>query len=472
MKLLIIGIDGGDKRIFESFEMPFVNGIIKGNVAPELTLDLMSRGWAEMLTGEHASATKALYMHPKLDGTREFTTKYDRHDFDENSSRSPLWKLMHDRGYRLGMMNIPTTSPVKEVNGFHIGGAGGTLKNLQVLPQAFCYPRKLVMQLTKLGYVLDMPFRGAGTDKIETLMNRLNIMMRKRTETFISLSREYRPDLGFVAYRATAYTQYLAMSEIERFIATGKCYSSIWTDELLKHYSKVDESIKLLLNELSPDHYILVSDHGMAPYKYTANIDDFLIRKGYMKARPLWRRSVKRTASRVFGRRMRNVHPNCYKAWGKKDFENALAFGHYYVSGIFINDKKRFNGPVGDNDYDRLVKELCQAFNDMPEANMHDMKARPYRSEFCGEKFSDHLPDIKIECSDTIFFTGGDLCLVDNNINYGPVKNLNMVTSGMHTGQKGRNPLFCADHRLVQLMEKNDPTDLRLVYNLVSRVLI
>ena len=50
MKLLIIGIDGGDKRIIEAFNMPFVQKIIQENEAPELTLDLMSRGWAEMLT--------------------------------------------------------------------------------------------------------------------------------------------------------------------------------------------------------------------------------------------------------------------------------------------------------------------------------------------------------------------------------------------------------------------------------------
>jgi len=404
MKLLIIGIDGGDKRIFESFNMPFVHRIIKENMVPELTLDLMSRGWAEMLTGKHASATKALYMRPKLDGTREFTTKCDRHDLDENSPQSPLWKLMHDRGYRVGMMNIPTTSPASKVKGFYVGGAGGTLKNLQLFPQDFCYPREIVTPLAELGYIIDMPFREVGADKVETLMSHLNAMMGKRTEAFLSLSKKYRPDLGFVAYRATAYIQYLAMSEIESFIATGKCSSLIWADELLKHYSKVDESIKSLIDELSPDYYMLVSDHGTVPYKYTGNLDEFLIRKGYMKARPLLRKSLRRTASRVLGQRMRTVCSNCYVVRGRKDFKNALAFGHYYVSGIFINDKKRFNGPVGDNDYDRLVKEICQSFNDTPEAAAYDMEAKPYRGEFFGGRYSDYLPDIKIECPDTSFF--------------------------------------------------------------------
>jgi predicted AlkP superfamily phosphohydrolase/phosphomutase len=305
-------------------------------------------------------------------------------------------------------------------------------------------------------------------------MERLNNMMKKRTETFLTLCDQYRPDLGFIVYRATAYIQYLAMSEIESLLTTGKCFSESWSKSLNEHYTKLDGVIKTLLDQLSPDHLFLVSDHGAVPYKYHGNADDFLIRHKYMRAKAHVLRTAlklpKQLAKKILGRTDWNLPLRSMISW-QKDFDGSKAFGHWYVSGIFINDKNRFNGPVEDAEYDNLVNDICRVFNNTPEASKYHMEAKPYRKQYADKEYSDYLPDIEILCPDSIFFAGGSRVLIEKNTNYGPVRDLTKLSSGMHSGQKGRHPFFSTDQGVAKLVLKDDPRDLRIVYKLACRLL-
>ena len=76
MKMLIVGIDGGDLEIMKHFDMPFVHKFLEENTNIELEEDLFNRGWAEILTGKEGADTRAFYMSPILDGSIVFLQSF------------------------------------------------------------------------------------------------------------------------------------------------------------------------------------------------------------------------------------------------------------------------------------------------------------------------------------------------------------------------------------------------------------
>ena len=118
MKILTIGLDGGEKRIFQSMPMPNLHKILEQNVCLNVVEDLWSRGWAEILSGVHGRESGAFYAKPRLDGTHETTAMFNVSDYLLNSELQPLWSDLSDKGYIVGFMNLPTTIPAQKVNGF------------------------------------------------------------------------------------------------------------------------------------------------------------------------------------------------------------------------------------------------------------------------------------------------------------------------------------------------------------------
>ena len=68
MKQLIIGIDGGTRSIFERMPMPFLHEQMAKYSGPQLKIDLLSRGWADQLTGTYAHTHKGFMYFRNLMG--------------------------------------------------------------------------------------------------------------------------------------------------------------------------------------------------------------------------------------------------------------------------------------------------------------------------------------------------------------------------------------------------------------------
>ena len=66
MKLLTIGIDGGDERIIQSdADAIFAKPSRAKSVRPKIRGDLYSRGWAEIFTGAHCLENGGLLYAPQ-----------------------------------------------------------------------------------------------------------------------------------------------------------------------------------------------------------------------------------------------------------------------------------------------------------------------------------------------------------------------------------------------------------------------
>lgn len=85
MKMLLIGIDGGDAEVFKHFDMPFYNKLLAANKSVTLTEDLHSRGWIEILTGNVARDNMGFYCYPCLSGTHNFVYDYSFNDLKKTT---------------------------------------------------------------------------------------------------------------------------------------------------------------------------------------------------------------------------------------------------------------------------------------------------------------------------------------------------------------------------------------------------
>lgn len=77
MKYLLIGIDGCQEEHFYRFDMPFMQKMFSQGQKVDLKEDLISRGWAEICTGLHATDSGAYYERAVMNGTPEWTTSYN-----------------------------------------------------------------------------------------------------------------------------------------------------------------------------------------------------------------------------------------------------------------------------------------------------------------------------------------------------------------------------------------------------------
>lgn len=469
MKLLVVGIDGGDSAILNAFDMPFTQHWLQASAAFHVTQHPFERGWASMLTGRPATDTRGLFLKPTMTAEPRLTIKYTLDEMLENPSVEPLWQMANRAGRRVGFMNVPTTYPAPVVDGFFVSGAGGGLNKVEGIPESMCHPGEAGEILAQQGYIVDYRF---GTDperSLDRLFHRLTNMMERRIKAFLALCERFRVDFGFIVLRAPTVIQYLGMAEIAPILLGGQAPTERWRPLLSAFYSRLDALLRELYQQLAPQHHILTSDHGTVPYLQRGNMDAFLIDTGYMARRVRLRSSLRRlrrkAAAQGIGRLpLRCLLPHC------GDRHTARAFGNWYVPGIYINDAERFAGPVKPQDTAALVDDICARFNSSTEAVRHGMAARPYRRLHDGP-YADALPDIWIDAPDTVFFDGGQGCLVEDNPDFAPLADLNRVTGGMFTGQKGRHPLLYCDRELAALHAPGDPTDLRLVYRLAERAL-
>lgn len=490
MKTLIVGIDGGDLDLVNGLDMPFLQTLVEEGARRELTEDIMSRGWAEILTGKHGSDTRALYMRPKLDGTYQFTTSFGVKDLLSNNDVLPMWDLVERHGYKLGMMNVPTTGPAPAVNGFLVAGGGGGVDKVDGLAEELFHPADARKILEDNRYIVDLRLTSEGIKSFDALVDRLNIIVRNRAKSYVELVQKYETEIGFLCFRVSTVLQYLAMSEIQAIISMRSMpetasknssvdpeYSSV-QKRILEHFRVLDDAIKYVFDSLKPSNYIITSDHGAVPYLHHINVDAFLVEKGYqvrptnsISLRALVRKWIVARLSPSLKAKLVAKVPQSVKSIGVRfDPKKTKAFSNYYMAGVYINDSRRFRGCVSEGEeLDALVDEICDKINEHPVSKEYGITGVPFRRNYPSSKYNDFLPDIRLERPDSTFAVNEGPYVAVND-RYGPLSDDLPDATDMHTGQKGRHPLFVFNKEMAKY-DDEACKNLTAVYEMLRRYL-
>jgi len=412
MKMLLIGMDGAQPSTFKRGWTPFIASLIEKGNAIALKEDLISRGWAEIMTGQHGLTTGMLYERPIADGTVGWTEKSRLVDIPGlGKTVKPVWQLLNERGYKVGIMNVPTTYPAPEVDGFFVSGGGGGGPVNQDVTSEQCYPTEIKEELSVDGYIVDERLSSLLGDKKlyepEQFFLRLQKMTSKRTSCFIDLANSFEIEFGFVVYRTTVTAETFIPPQNDLFKEKNKTCDGDFFDAVEQFYRHFDEQIKNLVESFPEAEVVLVSDHSMVTRKWSVNANAFLTEIGLQKKSSSRRglydfiKSFKHFIPHTIRQKLKSNSrlKTAYESMVTFDPENTQAFSMAFstgVHGIYINDNVRFGGPVPQDKVESLAEEIVSKFNEHELVIKHGLKARKrsFSEGVCREIYPDIILDL------------------------------------------------------------------------------
>lgn len=479
MKLLVIGLDGGDRDIINSMDMPCLQKLLQERVSVPIKEDLWSRGWSEIATGLHGRETGAFYEKPKLDGTTDFAQSYKIDDYYKVPHCVPLWDKLSDLGKTVGFLNLPTTLPAPKVSGFFISGAGSGYSPASRVPEVACYPKEIYDLLLEENFIWEQRFRVSGIQNLDYFIDRCTQAVIKRTNVFLRLSKEKSIDFGFLMQKEAVTINNLFMLEIQSILDNnGKLKNSIQR-RIAEFYRVLDDLVYVVINQLQPEHIMIVSDHCARPYHHSLNLNAFLKNNDFLKTSSS--ESKKSTSIRgklsnlkkvvksklASSNNISNENPftESWPSIGKINYKQSVAFSNRYVPGIYLNDH-RFLSVVEEADKKNLINRIIDLFNASAEAKKFNMSAIPYRESYQDSLAESYLPDIWINLPDTVFPEGKGNFLQQNPY-WKHFNSLEFVEKDIMTGMKGRNALCSVEGAFVNKDTLQQENDLTIAYHLI-----
>lgn len=379
MKLLIIGMDGVSYDTFERGWTPFISSLVGRGERLSVEEDLISRGWSEISTGEHGIHTGALYERPTLGRTYGWTESFKLSDIPGLGEKiKPFWQVVNDFGYKVGVMNVPTTYPAPNVDGFFVsgGGGGGPVNQMPTIEQ--CSDKDVYDFILSNGYIVDERFGSLLGEKklyeVDRFINRLEEKVVKRASAFLSLSLARDIQCGFLVFKsATVAAESIVLPEIKKLKSGGPANQDL-IDGVERLYRTLDDQIKMLVNKFPQANILLVSDHSTVNKVADVNLNVLLRDGGFQRV----------SASRGFVYRLvrsiKHLVPYRIKAMLKSragvkrayesmvtfDAKETVAFSMSLsngVHGIYINDMDRFGGPVGGEKVGETASNIASYLN-------------------------------------------------------------------------------------------------------------
>lgn len=484
MKTLLIGMDGAQLATFKRGWTPFIKSLIENGNQLTLKEDLISRGWAEIFTGKHGVDTGALYDRPNLGGTLDWSLNFKIEEIPGlGVDIKPIWQQLNEHGYRVGIMNVPTTFPAPEVNGFFVSGGGGGSQVVHRPTKNLCYPKEILDTLLDTGYIVDERIGSLiGEKKIYDpikIFSRLEEKNQKRTESFINLSNTYNIDFGFLVFKSSSVmAELFLIPEIKRHLSNKKNIDHQLLDSIKHYYQTFDKQIKWLVEAFPNTEIILVSDHSITETKYMINLNSFLQDSGFQ--------SPSQTGSKVGGfvhqikKYLKPLIPFHIRNYLRQkttiltldenkiifDSKNTEAFcmpmGDW-TTGIYINDKKRFHGIVESEDVLSLSKKISSALNKHPLSIQHGLNSsiKPVSKSPAAPYF----PDIIVNCPNGYIVSNYSSDFFSKfKISDQPINIKTWTNQYKPYCIKGHYPI-ASSNRVWKIKATDQKNDLRLIYD-------
>jgi predicted AlkP superfamily phosphohydrolase/phosphomutase len=323
-RTLIIGLDGVPFGMLKDFAeigvMANTAELISGGVFEKMYSsipEISSVAWSSIITGQNPG------QHSIFGFTDLFAHSYKMRFPNFNDLKSPpFWSLAKNKSV---IINVPSTYPVKDMNGVHISGFVSIDINKSV------HPAFLIPQLKNLGYRIDVDSEKAHRD--------LNLFLRDLDETLTARIKAAEYLWDYIDWQ----TFMLA------FTGTDRLMHFLWDayedknhkyhEAFLEHFRRIDQAIGKIYSKLNEnDVLIMLSDHGFEKLEKDVYVNYLLASEGFLTFRP-------------------NTEP---KLVNINSTTKAFALD---PARIYINQKGKYPaGSVEANDKDACLKELENLF--------------------------------------------------------------------------------------------------------------
>ena len=382
--VLLIGVDGAPWHLLKPWldggKLPnlrkYIGAGVAGNLKSTIPLESGST-WVSLSTGKN----------PGKHGIYRFITRGGKL-IDSSSVKSErIWHALSRYNRRCGIINIPVTYPVEEINGCMVSSFL-TPPNEKI----YSYPNGLMNVLNKYGYKIDIKYEKYAfipdpthfDEKREFYLKEFYDILEKRYLTLKEIMNE-EWDLFMINFKECD-------SIMHYFWDKNKV--------MLEYFEKVDlyvgELIKIFSTK-NPNPYIfVVSDHGFnaAPVR-AFNIRAWMDKEGIMKDdRNLIQKVVPKIYNVVSKVPLSKLLFKSSKSQEIRErFQIGLAESSsiFYRNGIFIN-KDKFT----EEEYENIRNELVTNLKMVKDPSTHErvFQIVQKREEMYSGNYAGLAPDI------------------------------------------------------------------------------
>ena len=371
-KVLVIGLDCvSPELVFKKYkkDMPNFHRLMKNGIFGKLrssTPPSSTNAWLSMATSKSSESF----------GIYDYVYRKNRSYTDIGVINSTLvkddyiWDILSKNGKRAIVVNMPMTYPPKKINGFMVSGILTPSEKSH-----YTYPDDLKQEINNKLDTYQIRIPDVRKIKKEELVEKLfNLTeMRFKLIKYMLVQKEWDFFMGVI------YSTDALMHNFWRYIdRKHRKYENNekMTERIREYFRYVDSEIGKIVSEVGKETtIILMSDHGAKRMDGRINLNDWLLKEGYLvlKSKP------KEPVS-IF---MADVD------WKKT---KAFAFGAYYAS-VFINLKGR--DPEGfvepGREYEKIKKELIKKIKKIP-----DDKGKKMKTEIYQIPESENAPDLLV----------------------------------------------------------------------------
>jgi len=268
-RMIVIGLDGVPIEMLmtlaDSGAMPHTKKIIKAGALKRLhsTIpDISSVAWSSIITGRNPGEHGIFGFTDLVKGTYQLRFP----NFWDLRARA-FWEA---NGGPSVIINVPSTYPVKPMNGAHISGFVSVNINRAV------YPPSLISKLQTMDYRLDVD-----ADKAQ---NNMRLFLDDVAATLRSNVAAYQYLCGLIKWRSFMLV----------FTTTDRLLHFLWDawedqkhkfhGELVDHFRAIDGVIGEITERIeSNDNILLLSDHGFERLEKDIYINRLLGDEGFLK---------------------------------------------------------------------------------------------------------------------------------------------------------------------------------------------
>ena len=383
-KVLILGWDGATwdtaTRLIEEDRMPNLKKLVKNGTwgilessIPPWTIP----AWNILSTG----------LNP---GKLGFATFFVRQGYEfkpyflfrQFQIKRNIWDLLSKEGKRVIVTNLPNLHIACEINGYMACGWLFSDEN------NLTYPLDLREELDRIcgGYEVDIVipgFRiGSKYAKVPTsdeeYLSKSREILEKHSKAFVYLLKHKEWDFAFIAFAEPDRAQH-------RFWDNPKIVKET--------YQILDQKLDYIIDNVIDNDTIvfLVSDHGFGSNKRILNVNEFLMREGYLKLKverngkrlnffntirkvirelkliSIAKRTLNLLPSKIREGILKDLHPKSILEV-EIDWENTKCFANGVFGDIYLNVKGRDpQGSVNPEEYDTIRDEIIKKLKSLKD---------------------------------------------------------------------------------------------------------
>ena len=267
-RLVVIGLDGVPFDMLKAFAndgtMPNTAELLKDSFFSPMRSaipEISCVAWSSIITGANPAEHGVfgfIDMHPG-------TYKMRFPNFNDLKAE-PFWTTCTGKSV---IINVPSTYPVKQMNGVHISGF------VSIDFQKSVYPEGLTSDLSNLDYRLDVDSQKAHAD-MGAFLKDLDEILTARIKAV-----EYLWDMiDWQVYMPTfTGTDRLMHFLFEAYEDKNHKYHS----EFVNHFRRIDEAIGWMSSKLNDDDTVMMlSDHGFEKLEKDVYVNNYLASEGFL----------------------------------------------------------------------------------------------------------------------------------------------------------------------------------------------